>query len=114
MRRREDLGKKRELGRSMWTYSALPCCKSARSRRRLLIGAAASWVCAPSIVHAQAKVLKIGVLLPRSGYLAPAGQSCHRGALIAPKVLADYGLAVELVHVDIESNADVARTQCER
>jgi branched-chain amino acid transport system substrate-binding protein len=85
-------------------------------RRRLLMGAAATTaiVSAPPIVRAQAKPLKLAVLLPRSGYLAPAGQSCHRGALIAPKVLADYGHQVELVHVDIESNPDVARTQCER
>jgi branched-chain amino acid transport system substrate-binding protein len=86
------------------------------NRRRLLAGAAASaaFMGAPSIVSAQAKALKLAVLLPRSGYLAPAGQSCHRGALVAPKVLADYGHTVELVHVDIESNPDVARTQCER
>jgi branched-chain amino acid transport system substrate-binding protein len=84
-------------------------------RRRLIVGAAATaLIGAPSIVRAQAKALKIAVLLPRSGYLAPAGQSCHRGALVAPKVLADYGHKVELVHVDIESNPDVARTQCER
>ena len=36
------------------------------------------------LVRAQAKTLKLAVLLPRSGYLAPAGQSCHRGAVIAP------------------------------
>jgi branched-chain amino acid transport system substrate-binding protein len=86
------------------------------SRRRVLAGAAAtaSYLAAPAIVRAQAKALKIGVFLPRSGYLAPAGQSCHRGALIAPKVLAEFGYQVELVHVDIESNPDVARTQCER
>jgi branched-chain amino acid transport system substrate-binding protein len=84
-------------------------------RRQLLAGAAAvSLFSAPAIVRAQAKVLKLAVLLPRSGYLAPAGQSCHRGALIAPKVLADYGHQVDLVHVDFESNPDVARTQCER
>ena len=67
-----------------------------------------------NIVRAQSAALKIAVVLPRSGYLAPAGQSCHRGALIAPKVLADYGHKVELVHIDCESNADVARTQTER
>ncbi len=90
--------------------------KSSPSRRRVLAGAAATagFLAAPAIVRAQAKALKIGVLLPRSGYLAPAGQSCHRGALVAPKVLADFGYQVELVHVDIESNPDVARTQCER
>src|SRR5215469_8592624 len=89
---------------------------TATTRRRVLAGAAAAGALAfaPAVVRAQAKALKIGVFLPRSGYLAPAGQSCHRGALIAPRVLADFGYAVELVHVDIESNPDVARTQCER
>jgi branched-chain amino acid transport system substrate-binding protein len=86
------------------------------TRRGVLAGTAAAGVLihAPALVRAQAKSLKIAVLLPRSGYLAPAGQSCHRGALIAPKVLADYGHQVELVHVDVESNPDVARNQCER
>ena len=69
---------------------------------------------APSVVRAQAKSLKIAVLLPRSGLYAQAGQSCHRGALAAPKVLADLGYSVELVHVDVESNADTARTQAEK
>src|SRR5215471_14310862 len=88
----------------------------ALSRRQLLAGAAAgtTLLAAPATIRAQAPTLKIAVLLPRSGYLAPAGQSCHRGALVAPKVLADFGYKVELVHVDIESNPDVARTQCER
>jgi branched-chain amino acid transport system substrate-binding protein len=67
-----------------------------------------------NIVRAQSGSLKIAVILPRSGYLAAAGQSCHRGALVAPKVLSDYGYKVELVHIDCESNADVARTQAER
>jgi branched-chain amino acid transport system substrate-binding protein len=79
------------------------------------LGAASLAASAPfNIVRAQGSTLKIAVVLPRSGYLAPAGQSCHRGALLAPKVLADYGYKVELVHVDCESNADVARTQTER
>jgi branched-chain amino acid transport system substrate-binding protein len=86
------------------------------NRRHVLAGAAAAATClaAPAVVRAQAKAIKLAVLLPRSGYLAPSGQSCHRGALIAPRVLADFGYQVELVHVDIESNPDVARTQCER
>src|SRR6202162_4401143 len=86
------------------------------TRRRVLAGAAAgtAMLALPSIVRAQAQVLKIAVLLPQSGYLAPADQSCHRRALLAPKVLADYGHKVELVHIDVESNPDVARTQTER
>jgi branched-chain amino acid transport system substrate-binding protein len=90
--------------------------RRAFDRRHMLAGgaAAAALIAAPAIVRAQAKALKIAVLLPRSGYLAPAGQGCHRGAVIAPKVLADYGHHVELVHVDTESSADIARTQAER
>jgi branched-chain amino acid transport system substrate-binding protein len=94
----------------------MPNSRSARpSRRVVLAGAAASAIlAAPARVRAEADALKIAVLLPRSGYLAPSGQSCHRGALIASQVLADYGHRVELVHVDTESSVDVARTQTER
>jgi branched-chain amino acid transport system substrate-binding protein len=95
----------------------MPHPRSARpSRRGVLAGAAATSaiLAAPALVRAQAAALKIAVLLPRSGYLAPSGQSCHRGALIAPQVLAQYGYRVELVHIDTESSVDVARTQTER
>lgn len=90
--------------------------QKALSRRKLLAGAAAATALlgAPSVVRAQAKTIKLASLLPRSGYLAPAGQACHRGALIAPKVLADYGYNVEIMHIDFESNVDLARTQAER
>ncbi len=86
------------------------------NRRRIiaLAGAGAASLAAPSIVQAQAQAIRIAVALPRSGFFAQAGQSQHRGALAAPRVLADMGYRVELVHVDTESNADVARTQVER
>ena len=86
------------------------------SRRQLLAGTAggAAFIAMPSIFRAQAQSLKIAVLLPQSGYLAQAGQSCHRGALVASSVLSDLGHKVELVHIDMESNPDVARTQTER
>lgn len=85
-------------------------------RRRVLKGAAlgAAALAAPRIVRAQSATLKIGVLLPRSGIYAQAGQSCHRGALAAASLLADLGHKVELVHADFESNVDVARTQAEK
>src|ERR1700730_10902917 len=90
--------------------------RRAVSRRKLLAGAAAgtALLAVASLVRAQAQVLKIAVLLPRSGSLAPARPGCHRGALLAPKLPADYGYKVELVHVDSESNPDVARTPTER
>jgi len=95
----------------------MPNSRSVRpSRRGVLAGAAAASaiLAAPARVRAQANALKIAVLLPRSGYLAPSGQSCHRGALIAPQVLAQYGYRAELVHIDTESSVEVARTQTER
>jgi len=79
-----------------------------------LAGGAAATLAAPALVSAQGAALKIAVALPRSGFFAQAGQSQHRGALAAPRVLTDLGYRVELVHVDTESNADVARTQVER
>jgi branched-chain amino acid transport system substrate-binding protein len=86
------------------------------SRRHVLRGgvAASALLAAPALVRAQAKAIKIAAFAPRSGYMAASGQSCHRGALIAPKVLADYGYQVELMHVDFETNVDVARNQAER
>jgi branched-chain amino acid transport system substrate-binding protein len=82
------------------------------SRRGLAAGAAV--LAMPAIVRAQPAVLKVGLLLPKSGYLAQAGQSCHRGAMVAPKVLAEFGLRIEIIDVDFESNVDMARTQAER
>jgi branched-chain amino acid transport system substrate-binding protein len=92
---------------------------AASTRRGFMAGAVAAGgvameVLAPAVVRAQARALKIAVLLPRSGYLAAAGQSCYRGALVAPRVLAEYDYRVDLVNVDFESNPDTARNQCER
>jgi branched-chain amino acid transport system substrate-binding protein len=86
------------------------------SRRQVLAGAVAAGIdlATPAVVRAQPQALKIAVLLPRSGYLAQVGQSCHRGALVAPKVLADFDYRVDLVHADIESNPDTARALAER
>ena len=92
-----------------------PNCAHPR-RRDILAGAAAASAAveAPALLRAQPSTLKVAVLLPRSGYLAPSGQSCHRGAVIAPQVLAQYGYRVELIHIDTESSVDVARNQTER
>ncbi|PWC42810.1 ABC transporter substrate-binding protein [Azospirillum sp. TSO22-1] len=65
-------------------------------------------------VFAQGAALKIGVLLPRSGHLAQAGQACQRGADIAPAVLGDLGYKVEILSADTESSPDVARSRTEK
>jgi branched-chain amino acid transport system substrate-binding protein len=65
--------------------------------------------------RAQAQKLKIGVILPRSGTLGLIGQSCQKGADLAPGVIKDMlGVDIELMNADFESNVDTARTRAER
>src|SRR5947208_3897925 len=67
------------------------------------------------IVRAQAQKLKVGVILPKSGYLSFIGQSCQKGADLAPGVLKEMlGVDIELMNADFESNVDTARTRAER
>jgi branched-chain amino acid transport system substrate-binding protein len=67
------------------------------------------------IARAAPPKLKVGVLLPRSGVQALIGQSCQRGADLAPEVLKGLlGVDVELMSADTESNAETARTRAER
>ncbi len=89
-----------------------------RSFTRLAAGSFAAGTAglfAPAIVRAQSNRIRVGVLLPRSGVLAQLGQSCQRGADIAPDLLRRiYGVEVELMNADIESNVDTARARAER
>ncbi|HEX5476300.1 MAG TPA: ABC transporter substrate-binding protein [Burkholderiales bacterium] len=67
------------------------------------------------IVRAQSRKLKVGVLLPRSGYLGFIGQSCQKGADLAPGVIRDMlGVDIELMNADTETNVNTARTRAER
>ena len=88
------------------------------SRRRVLAGAAAaaSALAAPAIARAQGKgPLKVGVLLPRSGFEAGIGQDCQRGVEIAPAIFKSLGLPeLTILNGDTESNVDVARTRAEK
>ena len=86
-------------------------------RRRLLAGAAAvgATVAAPAIVRAQGAPLKVGVLLPRSGFQAGIGQDCQRGVEIAPAILKDLGLPdLAIMNADTETNVEVARARAEK
>src|SRR5690349_10727853 len=88
------------------------------TRRRFGIGAAALGALGATspfpIARAQGAAVKVGLLLPRSGFLALIGQQCQRGADLAVPILKDMGYAVELVNADTESKPDVARTQAEK
>jgi branched-chain amino acid transport system substrate-binding protein len=89
------------------------------SRRRVLKAAAASAALSsvgfPAIVRGQS-ALSVGVLHPLSGFQAFIGQSCKRGADIAPEVLSALGYKVplKLMHADTETNVDVARSRAEK
>jgi branched-chain amino acid transport system substrate-binding protein len=88
-------------------------------RRQFTQGLAAAAALAPlgfpGIVRAQAQKLKVGVILPRSGYLGFIGQSCQKGADLAPGVIKEMlGVDIELMNADFESNVDTARTRAER
>jgi branched-chain amino acid transport system substrate-binding protein len=68
-----------------------------------------------SIVRAQAQKLKVGVLLPRSGVQGLIGQSCQKGADLAPGLIREMlGVDIELMNADTETNVDTARTRAER
>jgi branched-chain amino acid transport system substrate-binding protein len=68
-----------------------------------------------NIVRAAGGPLKVGVLLPRSGYMAGIGQDCQRGVEIANGVLNQLGLPqLQIINADTETNVDVARSRAEK
>ena len=87
------------------------------NRRQVLAGAAATaaTLAAPSVLRAQSSALKVGVLLPRSGFEAGIGQDCQRGVEVAPAILKSLGLPdLAIMDGDTESNVDTARARAER
>jgi branched-chain amino acid transport system substrate-binding protein len=87
------------------------------TRRTFNAGLAASapLIAAPAIGRTQGAPLKVGVLLPRSGFQASIGQDCQRGADIAGPILKSLGLPdLQLMNADTETNVDVARARAEK
>jgi branched-chain amino acid transport system substrate-binding protein len=87
-----------------------------RRFNRILISAATATALAPfNVLRAQAAKLKVGVLLPKSGLQGLIGQSCQKGADLAPAVIKDLlGVDIELTNADTETNVETARTRAER
>src|SRR5262252_3688385 len=81
-----------------------------------LAGAGAAAALGPfGIIRAQQQKLKVGVILPRSGVQGFIGQSCQKGADLAPGVIREtLGVDIELMNADFESNVEIARTRAER
>src|SRR5437868_3449866 len=85
------------------------------TRRHLLAGSAAAVLAAPAIARAQGAALKVGVLLPRSGFQASIGQDCFRGVELAGPIFKDLGLPdLQIMNADTETNVEVARARAEK
>jgi branched-chain amino acid transport system substrate-binding protein len=68
-----------------------------------------------SIARSAGGALKVGVILPRSGYLAGIGQDCQRGVDVAAPILKGLGLPdLEIIPGDTESSVDTARSRAEK
>ncbi len=68
-----------------------------------------------SIVRAADAPLKVGVLLPRSGFEAGIGHDCQRGVVIAADILKGMGLPpLQIMDGDTESKVEVARSRAEK
>jgi branched-chain amino acid transport system substrate-binding protein len=95
-----------------------PSKTSRLSRRSFNAGLGAAIVAgsAPfNIVRAAGGPLKVGVLLPRSGFEAGIGQDCQRGVEITPAILKDLGLPeLQIMNGDTESKVEVARSRAEQ
>ena len=92
---------------------------SRLNRRSVTVGLGAIGMTAGiapfNIARAQAAALKVGVLLPRSGYQAGIGQDCQRGVDLAAGILKDMGLpSLQIMNADTETNVDVARSRAEK
>lgn len=86
-----------------------------RQFNRMLLAAGAAGLAPFNIVRAQSGKLRIGVLLPKSGLQGLIGQSCQKGADLAPSVIKDLlGIDIELMNADTETHVDTARTRAER
>jgi branched-chain amino acid transport system substrate-binding protein len=82
---------------------------------RSILCSAGSALAPSHIVRAQSRKLRVGVLLPKSGLQGLIGQSCQKGADLAPAVIGEMlGLEIALMNADTETNVDTARTRAER
>ena len=86
-----------------------------RQFNRTFLAAGAATLAPFNIIRAQTIKLKVGVLLPKSGLQGLIGQSCQKGADLAPAVIKDrLGVDIELLNADTETNVDTARTRAEK
>lgn len=94
------------------------------SRRHFLAGTAATAagiVGFPAVLKAQPRTIKVGILHPVTGALAPSGQQCRLGAKLAIDTInANGGIAsmggakIEPIYADAQSQAAVGAAEVEK
>jgi len=95
---------------------------TARStRRRFIGGIAAAAVGVPTLLRAQPRTVKIGMVCPVSGPMADVGQDSRLGAQLAVEAVNAAGgikslggARLELLTADSETRTDVARSEADR
>src|SRR6266849_9951870 len=106
------------LAESAASHGGRNAMKDRLNRRQFGLGAAAAGAvlaaAGPIRAVRAATPIKIGSLLPRSGFQALIGQGCQRSIELAKKMLPEMGYAFEVIDADTESKPDVARTQAEK
>lgn len=86
-----------------------------------IAGAAATVAAVPTVVRAQAKSIKVGVISPITGAMAEVGGDCRLGAQLAAEAInaaggikSMGGTRIELLLADSETKLDVARSEADR
>jgi branched-chain amino acid transport system substrate-binding protein len=87
------------------------------TRRDFTLGAAAAGATLATPLRrarAAGPAIKVGNLLPRSGFEALIGENCQRSVNLAKQMLPEMGYSIEIMDADTESKPEVARTQAEK
>ena len=91
--------------------------KRRLTRRDFTLGAAAAGATLATPLRrarAAGPAIKVGNLLPRSGFEALIGENCQRSVNLAKQMLPEMGYSIEIMDADTESKPEVARTQAEK
>ncbi|HXP29522.1 MAG TPA: ABC transporter substrate-binding protein [Stellaceae bacterium] len=92
--------------------------KTRFDRREFAIGAAATGALAIAgpvgRARAQIPAIKIGSLLPRSGFEAQIGQHCQQAIEVGKSFLKARGYSLEVIDSDTQSSPEAARTEAEK
>ena len=78
------------------------------------VGVALSALSFPTVLRAQSRALKVGVVLPLSGVLSFPGIATRRGTDLAVRMFAEQGVQLDVSYADTESKPENGRVAAER